>query len=119
MPDFTLTATTPDPAALAREETRLTRAEIRAETIIAATRFAAVAALFVLDPNRATGEPLVFAICAALLALSHGARIDLAPDAVKVFVRQGILMMAPFRKTEINDKELDALAAFVAKNHKR
>jgi (+)-pinoresinol hydroxylase len=46
-------------------------------------------------------------------------RTDLAPDAVKVFVRQGILMMAPFRKTEIDDKELDALAAFVAKNHKR
>jgi HD-GYP domain-containing protein (c-di-GMP phosphodiesterase class II) len=77
MPDFTLTATTPDPAAIAREGTRLSAAEIRAETVIAATLFAAIAALFALDPNRATGDPLVFAICAALLALSHGARIDL------------------------------------------
>ena len=45
-------------------------------------------------------------------------RTDLAPEAVKVFVRQGVLMMAPFRKTEITDAELDALAAYVAKNHK-
>ena len=45
-------------------------------------------------------------------------RTDLTPQAVSVFVRQGILMMAPFRKTEISDAELAALAAFVAKNAK-
>ena len=45
-------------------------------------------------------------------------RTDLAPEAVKMFVRQGVLMMAPFRKTEITDAELNALAAYVAKNHK-
>jgi len=41
-------------------------------------------------------------------------RTDLAPEVVKTFVRQGILSMAPFRKTEITDAELDALAAFLA-----
>jgi len=45
-------------------------------------------------------------------------RTDLSPEAVSVFVRQGVLMMAPFRKTEITDAELAALAAFVAKNYK-
>lgn len=42
-------------------------------------------------------------------------RTDLAPEVVKVFVRQGVLSMAPFRKTEIPDAELDDLAAYVAK----
>jgi mono/diheme cytochrome c family protein len=44
-------------------------------------------------------------------------RTDLAPQAVAVFVRQGVLSMAPFRKTEITDAELAALSAFVAKNY--
>ena len=41
-------------------------------------------------------------------------RTDLVPEVVKGFVRQGVLSMAPFRKTEITDAELDALAAFLA-----
>ena len=41
-------------------------------------------------------------------------RTDLTPEVVKVFVRQGVLSMAPFRKTEITDAELDALAAFLS-----
>jgi (+)-pinoresinol hydroxylase len=45
-------------------------------------------------------------------------RTDLSAQAVAVFVRQGVLMMAPFRKTEISDAELAALSAYVAKNHK-
>ncbi len=45
-------------------------------------------------------------------------RTDLAPQAVAVFVRQGVLMMAPFRKTEISDAELAALTAYVARNFK-
>ena len=45
-------------------------------------------------------------------------RTDLTPAIVSTFVRQGVLMMAPFRKTEITDAELAALAAFVAKNNK-
>jgi hypothetical protein len=28
-------------------------------------------------------------------------------------VREGILMMAPFRKTEVTDAELDAIAAYL------
>jgi mono/diheme cytochrome c family protein len=41
-------------------------------------------------------------------------RTDLTPDVVKTFVRQGVLAMAPFRKTEITDSELDALAAYLS-----
>jgi len=40
-------------------------------------------------------------------------RTDLTPQVVATFVRQGVLLMAPFRKTEINDAELAALAAYV------
>lgn len=42
-------------------------------------------------------------------------RTDLGSDAIKTFVRQGILSMAPFRKTEITDAELDDLAAYLTK----
>ena len=45
-------------------------------------------------------------------------RTDLSPQAVAVFVRQGILLMAPFRKTEITDAQLSALATYVAGNFK-
>ena len=45
-------------------------------------------------------------------------RNDLAPQTVAMFVRQGVLLMAPFRKTEITDAELVALSAFVARNFK-
>jgi mono/diheme cytochrome c family protein len=41
-------------------------------------------------------------------------RSDLTPQIVSTFVRQGVLLMAPFRKSEITDTELVALAAFVA-----
>jgi len=46
-------------------------------------------------------------------------RTDLTPQIVSTFVRQGVLLMAPFRKTEITDAELTALAAFVARNYKK
>ncbi len=45
-------------------------------------------------------------------------RTDLSPQAVAAFVRQGVLLMAPFRKTEITDAELSALTAYVAGNFK-
>ncbi len=45
-------------------------------------------------------------------------RSDLSPQAVATFVRQGILLMAPFRKTEIPDADLAALSAYVAQNFK-
>jgi mono/diheme cytochrome c family protein len=40
-------------------------------------------------------------------------RRDLTPEVVKVFVRNGVAMMAPFRKTEVSDADLDALAAYL------
>ena len=46
-------------------------------------------------------------------------RKDLTPQIVSTFVRQGVLLMAPFRKTEITDAELTALAAYVAGNAKK
>jgi mono/diheme cytochrome c family protein len=44
-------------------------------------------------------------------------RTDLAAPAVAAIVRQGVLLMAPFRKTEITDEELQLLAAYVAGNY--
>jgi mono/diheme cytochrome c family protein len=41
-------------------------------------------------------------------------RTDLTAAAVTQFVRQGVLSMPPFRKTEITDAELVALSAYVA-----
>jgi (+)-pinoresinol hydroxylase len=43
-------------------------------------------------------------------------RTDLTPQVVATFVRQGVLLMAPFRKTEITDAELAVLSAYVAGN---
>ena len=42
-------------------------------------------------------------------------RTDLTPPIVKQFVRKGVSVMPFFRKTEITDAELDALAAFLSK----
>ena len=44
-------------------------------------------------------------------------RTDLPPAAIKLFVRKGISIMPPFRKTEISDAELDVLAAYVARKN--
>jgi mono/diheme cytochrome c family protein len=41
-------------------------------------------------------------------------RTDLTPDQTVFFVRNGVSIMPPFRKTEISDAELDALAAYLA-----
>jgi (+)-pinoresinol hydroxylase len=57
----------------------------------------------------------------ALEALYKGAkpaaleqRTDLTPELTRAFVRTGVSVMPPFRKTEITDAELDALAAYLA-----
>ena len=42
-------------------------------------------------------------------------RTDLPPEVLKPFVRTGIFTMPPFRKTEISDADLDALAAYIAR----
>lgn len=58
---------------------------------------------------------------AALQALYKGAkpalleqRTDLPPELTKQFVRTGVSVMPFFRKTEISDAELEALAAYLA-----
>ena len=45
-------------------------------------------------------------------------RTDLTPPVVKAFVRNGVGLMAKFRKTEVTDDELDALAAYVTRKDK-
>jgi mono/diheme cytochrome c family protein len=46
-------------------------------------------------------------------------RFDLTPDLVKFFVRNGVSVMPHFRKTEIGDADLDALAAYIVTTAKR
>ena len=41
---------------------------------------------------------------------------DLPAPLVKVLVRHGISVMPQFRKTEISDADLDALAAYLSRN---
>ncbi len=41
---------------------------------------------------------------------------DLKPQTVRHLVRHGISVMPQFRKTEISDAELDALASFLSRN---
>ena len=43
-------------------------------------------------------------------------RTDLTPQSVAFFVRHGVLSMPPFRKTEITDAQLAALADYVARD---
>ena len=42
-------------------------------------------------------------------------RTDLTPAMVKGFVRNGVYVMPRFRKTEISDAELDAVAAYLTR----
>jgi mono/diheme cytochrome c family protein len=46
-------------------------------------------------------------------------RTDLVPELVRVIVRQGVSFMPQFRKTEISDADLDALAAYLTRNNTR
>jgi len=41
-------------------------------------------------------------------------RTDLVPELTRTFVRTGVSVMPPFRKTEISDADLAALAAYLA-----
>ena len=57
----------------------------------------------------------------ALAALYKGAkpamleeRTDLTPEIVERFVRSGVSVMPFFRKTEVSDADLDALALYLA-----
>lgn len=58
----------------------------------------------------------------ASLAVKYGAdmpaaleqRTDLTPELVSYFVRNGVMMMPSFRKTEITDAELESLGAYLS-----
>jgi mono/diheme cytochrome c family protein len=41
-------------------------------------------------------------------------RADLPAAALKAFVRNGVASMPPFRKTEVSDADLDAIAAYLS-----
>ncbi len=43
------------------------------------------------------------------------ARTDLTPQVVKFYVRKGVGMMPFFRKTELSDADLDAVADYLGK----
>jgi (+)-pinoresinol hydroxylase len=45
-------------------------------------------------------------------------RTDLTPQLIKMYVRNGITVMPTFRKTEISDADLDAIAAYLTRNNK-
>jgi mono/diheme cytochrome c family protein len=45
-------------------------------------------------------------------------RTDLTAPAIKAFVRHGVLFMPTFRKTEISDGDLDAIAAYLTRNNR-
>jgi mono/diheme cytochrome c family protein len=45
-------------------------------------------------------------------------RTDLTPDYVKYMVRNGVSVMPFFRKTEISDADLDAIAGYLSRNTK-
>lgn len=42
-------------------------------------------------------------------------RRDLTPDVTTYYVRHGVSVMPPFRKTEVDDSDLSALAAYLAR----
>lgn len=42
-------------------------------------------------------------------------RTDLTPAFVKYTVRHGVSVMPPFRKTEVSDADLDAIAAYLTR----
>jgi mono/diheme cytochrome c family protein len=44
-------------------------------------------------------------------------RTDLTPALVAFYVRRGISLMAPYRKTEIDDAELAALGAWLSRGN--
>lgn len=46
-------------------------------------------------------------------------RTDLTAPTIKQFVRHGVLFMPMFRKTEISDADLDAIAAYLTRNNKK
>lgn len=98
------------------------------------TLLAAASAVFAQDASRERGKEVFDYWCAACHApgprhpgtqaldvLYQGQkpaaleeRNDLVPAVTETFVRTGVSVMPPFRKTEISDADLAALAAYLA-----
>lgn len=45
-------------------------------------------------------------------------RTDLTPETVAYFVRNGVSIMAPYRKTEISDQQLAAIGAYLSRRRR-
>lgn len=45
-------------------------------------------------------------------------RTDLSADVVKYFVRNGVSVMPQFRKTEVDDADLEAISAYLTRNNR-
>jgi mono/diheme cytochrome c family protein len=69
-----------------------------------------------LGPDRPGTSSLQFKYAGKLPALLEE-RKDLTPDLVRYYIRHGIAMMPPFRKTELSNEQVDAIARYLA--HKR
>lgn len=107
-------------------------------TLMMAALLACASGSFASETDRKLGEQVYQKWCAAchapgdyypgtlaLRAKYQGAlpdalieRKDMSPELVKYFVRNGISIMPFFRKTEISDVELDALANFLSSQNK-
>jgi (+)-pinoresinol hydroxylase len=67
--------------------------------------------------GRGTDKPGTVALTALYKGTKPGMleeRTDLTPETVKQFVRTGVSVMPFFRKTEVSDADLDALALYLA-----
>jgi mono/diheme cytochrome c family protein len=65
------------------------------------------------EPQNAPGTTSLQAKYQGSVPAALEDRRDLTPDLVKFFVRNGVAMMAPLRKTEVSDADLEALAAYL------
>ena len=45
-------------------------------------------------------------------------RTDMTPEFVKMYVRHGVSIMPPFRKTEVSDADLAALTAYLTRTQR-
>jgi (+)-pinoresinol hydroxylase len=65
-------------------------------------------------PDRPGTSSLQFKYGGRLPALLEE-RTDLTPERVKYFIRHGIAMMPGFRKTELSDAQVEAIANYLAR----
>jgi mono/diheme cytochrome c family protein len=65
-------------------------------------------------PDRPGTTSLQFKYSGSVPALLED-RMDLKPEAVRYYIRHGIAMMPAFRKTELSDSQVDAIAHYLAR----